>query len=163
LHRIRLQEASQRDEPLLERLHQLHRHDLSEFSGQALPADGRYTGADVPRYLGGSPYAAYLFTVAAEPAGFALVNHRSHAYAGESVRNLDDFFILRKWRRQGIGTEAARLLFARFPGLWQVNKRTYNLTAMAFWGRVVPALSGGDFTEHVAEGDIHMHVLRVSA
>ena len=46
-------------------------------------------------------------------------------------------FVLRKYRRAGIGTIAARALFARFPGRWQVRQLAMNAAATAFWRRAI--------------------------
>jgi predicted acetyltransferase len=32
-----------------------------------------------------------------------------------------EFFVLPKYRRGGVGTDAARAVFARFPGEWHVT------------------------------------------
>ena len=43
-----------------------------------------------------------------------------------SPHDMAEFFVMRKYRRHGIGIVAARELFARFPGDWQVRQLTAN-------------------------------------
>ena len=148
--------------PLLARLHQLYRHDLSRYSGQDIGSDGCFDDAHLGQYVTDSGYRAYLFQHEGRTVGFGLVNLQSHEIDGEVVRNLDDFFILRACRRRGLGAAAARALFADWPGRWQVNKRTYNPVAMAFWDYVVRQVAIGRVREHVAQETIHMHMFRVA-
>jgi predicted acetyltransferase len=51
---------------------------------------------------------------------------------------MSEFFVMRKYRRGGVGREAARLVFALFPGAWQVRQLHGNDAATAFWRAVVP-------------------------
>ena len=52
--------------------------------------------------------------------------------------DMAEFFVMRKYRRGGVGTEAARGLFARFPGAWQVRQMRFNPQATVFWRRAIP-------------------------
>ncbi len=153
--------AASGEAEILAGLFQLYRHDLSEYSGQDIGQDAAFDDRNLGRYLLPARYCAYLFHVGDQLAGFALVDLESNHVENETVSNLDDFFILRRWRRQGVGTEAATLLLSSRPGRWQINKRTYNPVAMNFWNRVVESVATGEIREHVTEGDIHMHIFRV--
>jgi predicted acetyltransferase len=64
-------------------------------------------------------------------AGFALVA------AGEP-HDMAEFFVMRKYRRAGVGTEAARAIFERFPGPWQVRQEDANVDAISFWRSAIP-------------------------
>jgi predicted acetyltransferase len=59
-----------------------------------------------------------------------------------------EFFVMRKYRRAGIGTQSARLVFARFPGSWEVRQVEANVTASEFWRSVIPV----PFQEEVRDG-----------
>ena len=50
---------------------------------------------------------------------------------------MEEFFILPRYRRAGIGTAAARRLIKRYPGDWQITQREQNSAAIAFWHRVL--------------------------
>jgi predicted acetyltransferase len=54
-------------------------------------------------------------------AGFALVRNDAF-FAGEGTRDISEFFILRRHRRRGVGTEVARPVFDRYPGKWEVTQ-----------------------------------------
>jgi predicted acetyltransferase len=65
-------------------------------------------------------------------AGFALVGERAQ-FAGDGVREVSEFFVLRRYRRRGVGTRAAGTLFARFPGRWELAELAWNVGAQRFW------------------------------
>ena len=68
-------------------------------------------------------------------AGFALVNR--FAYAENVDRTIAEFFVLKKYRNQGIGKKLAFHLFDKFPGRWEVRTLKENLTAQIFWRRII--------------------------
>ena len=65
-----------------------------------------------------------------------------------------EFFIMRKYRRQGIGEYVARYIFDQFTGAWQVGQIYENKSAIAFWRRVINRYSQGDFQEHDLNSEI---------
>ena len=75
-----------------------------------------------------------------------LVRDAAH-FAGEGTRDISEFFIVRRHRRRGVGTEVARLVFDRYPGKWEVTQLTRNVDAQAFWRRVIGAYTGGRYEE----------------
>jgi predicted acetyltransferase len=67
------------------------------------------------------------------------------------VSDIDEFFVLRRHRRAGVGTAAAALAFARRPGRWEVRESAANVPAQRFWRRAIDAATGGRFDEHQRE------------
>jgi predicted acetyltransferase len=79
-------------------------------------------------------------------AGFALV--RDEAWlAGAGTREVSEFFVLRRYRRRGVGEHVTRRLFDRFPGRWEVVQLASNLDAQAFWRAVIGRYTGGAFED----------------
>jgi len=68
-------------------------------------------------------------------------------FAGEGTRDISEFFVLRRHRRRGVGTEVARRVFDRYPGKWEVTQLTRNVDAQAFWRRVIGDYTGGRYDE----------------
>jgi predicted acetyltransferase len=58
-----------------------------------------------------------------------------------------EFFVMRKYRRQGVGEQVATLIFDMFPGKWEIQETTKNLSAQAFWRKVIGRYTGGRFGE----------------
>ncbi len=148
--------------PVLSNLVQLYLHDFSiylcdEASGQ-LDEAGRFDpGFDEERYTAahetGRPrFWGYLARVANRWAGFALVSDRvDKAHHAGPGCNMDEFFVLRCWRRQGVGRAMARQVFERHPGYWQITEIGPNTLAQAFWQAVVREHTGGRAREFTTE------------
>lgn len=117
---------------LLERLLQLYLYDFSEHAGYDVDEDGSFPYAWLEAYRHDADRHAYIVRAEGHPAGFALVR------SGEPTR-MAEFFVLRKYRRGGVGTRAARALFGKFPGPWSVTQLVSNREATEFWRRAIPA------------------------
>jgi predicted acetyltransferase len=124
-------EAVEADKPVVARLLELYLHDFSVFTGADVDADGRFGYDHLDAYWTERSRVPFLFRVEGRWAGFALVR------TGEP-HDMAEFFIMRKYRRGGVGLAAARELFARFPGEWQVRQMRANVDATAFWRRAIP-------------------------
>jgi predicted acetyltransferase len=79
-------------------------------------------------------------------AGFALVRDRAH-FAGAGMREVSEFFVLRRYRRRGVGARAARALFARFPGRWELAELSWNVGAQRFWRALLRRVAIGRIAE----------------
>jgi RNA polymerase sigma-70 factor (ECF subfamily) len=91
---------------------------------------------------------ALLIQLNGWPAGFAIVASPPNATKGVDYR-LQEFFVINKARQHGVGSAAARLLFDRLPGRWEVAYELANGPATAFWRKFIPAYTDGDFTEEM--------------
>ena len=122
--------ASERD--VLWRYLQFYIYEMSQFTG-ARPIDGVFTYGRFDAYWGNEERWAFWAQQAGDKAGFALVR----LDASDGRREIAEFFIVNRWRRRGVGSAFARLLFSRFPGLWKLHQLADNTTAIAFWHRVL--------------------------
>ena len=139
--------ATAAERPVLENLVQLYIHDFSElFAGTPrgdLSDDGRYR-VDIPldRWWQAADHIPLLLRLDGRLAGFALLNAAPHGIAPVD-HNVAEFFVVRKYRRAGLGTAAAHALFSRYPGRWEAAVMRGNSAARGFWERCItthPAL-----------------------
>ncbi|MGH3281079.1 MAG: GNAT family N-acetyltransferase [Trebonia sp.] len=84
-----------------------------------------------------------MFRVDGAWAGLALV------FTGDP-HDIAEFFVMRKYRRRGIGAEAVAQLFERFPGEWTVRQQLSNPAATTFWRKAIPY----PFREAVEAGEV---------
>lgn len=80
-------------------------------------------------------------------AGFVLVTRGSPASDDPDVLDIAEFFVLRRYRRSGVGRAAAFLLWDRLPGQWIVRVSEGNRGAIPFWAGVIADYTGGTATE----------------
>jgi predicted acetyltransferase len=138
---VTLRSVRPRDVPIVQHLIQLYIYDLGG-DRWGVERDGTFGSPSWHRSFwrrrGG---AHFVVRVDGRPAGFALVRHRAQ-FAGVGVREMSEFFVLRRYRRRGIGTRVARALFARFPGSWELAVLTWN-PARRFWRGVIRRVAVG--------------------
>jgi predicted acetyltransferase len=143
---------------LIRNLYPLYLHDLTEFT-EFYDVDER--GIFFPDYLPdwldrvGPTTHPLIVRAGGKPAGFALVAQAPfpHMTRGRDYR-MCEFFVLKRYRRRGVGRRAAQAIFARFPGLWEVSELPLNTGAIAFWRRTIGEYTGGAFAEGVEHGDV---------
>ena len=129
---------------------ELYQYELSDFWHQELDAQARY-GYDLQRHHEGTRFFAYVALEGSQYVGLALV-----APAGVTLAEgswLEQFFILKRYRRAGAGRTLAEYVFRSHPGAWEVGQMPANVAAQAFWRKVIGAFTRGQFTEvTVTEG-----------
>lgn len=133
------------DRPVLSRLLELYQYDLSEVWPQDLNIHGEY-GFAVDRYLRNPLLRAYLFQVDGKYAGFGLVD--PDVSLPENQYWMGQFFVMKRYRRMGVATRAARHIFDQFRGRWEVGQMPLNHAAQAFWRRVIGDYTNGHYVEH---------------
>lgn len=144
--------ATATEEPVLRNLTQLYAYDFSEIMGSDIPDSGRFPDSIIDGCVDGACRHAFLLRVDDRLAGFAIVETRSRLTGDESVRDMAEFFVARRHRGRGVGAEAARVLFDRFGGRWEVRETNRNVAALAFWRKVIGRYTGGHFEESVHDG-----------
>lgn len=136
--------ASDAERDLLQRMLELYQHDLSDIWDQDLDANGEY-GYALDRYWNDPTCTPYIIRVDEHAAGFALVDNKIKIPGGTFW--MDQFFIMKKYRGQGVGAVAAKRVFTLHPGEWQVGQMTANYAAQVFWRRVIGEFTKGNFAE----------------
>jgi predicted acetyltransferase len=154
---VTLQIATTGDATLLSNLLELYQYDLSEIFPIKIGADGRFGYEKLPLYWS-EPDAnfAYVIRSRAEVAGFALVTRGSPATDDPDDFDLAEFFVLRSYRRSGVGRRAAFLLWDRHRGQWVVRVSQMNLGALPFWEGAIREYTGGLFCEKEYRGKSNM-------
>jgi len=140
---LELRELTAETRPVVERLWQLYRHDLSEFRDSQLDENGLFHTRPLEPFLDDDPdRRGYLFYRDARPVGLALV-----AGVAAEPRVLHEFFVVRRVRREGVGGAAIRELFRLHPGTWEIAFQENNTAAARFWRGIAAATADDDWRE----------------
>lgn len=139
--------AAAEERALLENLAQLYCYDFSEVLGMHVEEDGRFGGVDLAPYWVDEWRHPFLLRVDDKLAGFALICERSKITGSSGVFDMAEFFVLRSFRRQGVGRAAAFAAFDRFEGSWEVRQRVENPDATALWRQTISAYTGDSYEE----------------
>jgi len=133
---IELQIATIEDKPILRHLLELCLHDYSEFNGKDVNEHGLFGYPYLDHYWTEAGRYPFLIRVEGTLAGFVLVRQLK-AEGDEPLWQMAEFFILRKYRRRGVGRSVVHQVFDRFQGKWQVTQEEGNRSAQAFWKQVI--------------------------
>lgn len=138
------------DFPAIGRMLELYQYELSDIWHQELGPSGEF-GYDLTRHRAGERFFAHVALVNERFAGFALV--APAAVTQKEGFWMEQFFILKRYRRMGLGQALARHTLLSHPGAWEVGQMFANPTAQVFWRQVIGRLTGGSYAEiRVTEG-----------
>ena len=144
---VSLSVATAADRAALENLMQLYSYDWSELRSAGVGDDGRFADYPLAAYWEDDWRHPLLLRVDGRLAGFALVSGRSRLTGAPGVFDMAEFFVMRGYRRQGVGLAAASAALDRFNGPWEIRQRDENVAAIAFWRKVVDRYTGGRYRE----------------
>ncbi|HEX9997170.1 MAG TPA: GNAT family N-acetyltransferase [Abditibacterium sp.] len=133
------------DKFVLQNLLELCLHDYSEFADKDLNSHGLFGYRHLDHYWTEEGRHAFFVRVSGKLAGFVLVQH--HEEGDKTWHSIAEFFILRKYRSQGIGKATAIRVFDMFPGAWRVHQEPSNLPAQRFWHKVIEIYTNNNYQQ----------------
>jgi predicted acetyltransferase len=143
--------ASYEQKQIINNLMQFYMYDFSEFVDLDVKADGFFAAyKNLDDYWNDENRFPYIIQNEEKPIGFALV--RLIESAQRSHYSIAEFFVMKKYRKKGIGKQTAIQLFNLHKGLWEVFQRESNKPAQLFWNNVIGAYTKGNFTERFEDG-----------
>ncbi len=128
--------AGVEDAGVLANLLELYAHDFSEFRALEIGEDGRFGYSSLPLYWSESGRHPFLIRIDGKLAGLVLIAGKG------SVWDMAEFFVMRGWRRLGVGTRVAHDVWRRFPGPWVVRVIETNIAGRAFWAGAISTFTG---------------------
>lgn len=128
---------------LFDRLVQLYAYDYSEMYPTKLGPDGVFpVDAGFAELWTDTARHTRIMMVNDEAAGFGIVRQ-----AANGTFHMEHFFVVRKFRRVGLGRLAAYHFFKMFSGHWSVKQIAANPKAQKFWRSVINGYTAGRYHE----------------
>ncbi|MDR0227517.1 MAG: hypothetical protein LBI72_00380 [Flavobacteriaceae bacterium] len=131
----------------LRNLMQLYKYDFSEYDPEDVDLFGLYDYPYLDYYFVEPDRFAYLIRIEGVLAGFVLVRYTGEVKENIAVVEMVEYFILKKFRRNRIGSKVAKIIFNKHEGYWKVAVLESNIDAFCFWKKVITELKGNDFQE----------------
>ena len=155
-HEVVLDVATPSDVGLIGNLLELYTHDLSDVFPVQLGTDGRFGYQQLPLYwLEPERRYPFLIRCGGQVAGFALIKRASSEPSGADDFDVAEFFVLRRFRRSGVGRAAALLVWNRWVGHWTVRVSEGNRSGVRFWASIIAEYAHGSQVETTRAGDPH--------
>ncbi len=138
---------------VIEFIQLLHRHRIEVIidGGWGVDAQGRFGYPYLDLYWTEQGRHPFLLRMDGKLAGFALVN--KHTILPTSEWSIAEFFIMRKYRRRGLGKQVAHFIFDQFRGRWEVSQIAADPGVRQFWKKVIGEYTGGRFEEVVFDDE----------
>jgi len=156
---VTVEPATAEQAPILSQLLELYSHDFSELLELPIGEDGRFGYPYLPLYWREPTRFPFLVRADGALAGFVLIRQGSLVSGAPEVYDVSEFFVLRGYRRRGVGHEAAFATWRHFPGRWEVRVSQNNAAALAFWQRTINAFTGDLLTPTLVGSDgKYMHL-----
>jgi predicted acetyltransferase len=130
---------------LLRNLFEHYCHDMSEWFEIDTGADGRYAHDTSSVWRDG--HDVYLARVGDSIAGFALIGSGNEWVGEIGAHDVHEFFIMRRFRRRGVGQSMTTFLWNEHLGEWLVRVLEANTPALLFWRNAISRYSVGSYRE----------------
>ncbi len=143
---VEISEVPIADKAVLRNLVELYQYDFSEIQHADVTEHGVFGYRYLDHYWTDGHRTPFFIRADEKLAGFALVRHLDDG--GYSIA---EFFVMRAYRRRGVGRMAVRELFARFGGRWSFDVLEANTGAIPFWRSIAGAEEGQE--ESTEDGD----------
>ena len=149
---FKLIKASSKYKNVINNLFQFYIYDFSEYNKSDLEENGLY--ADYPNleayWKEVNLRYPYVIKKNEKYVGFVFVEI-TESYE-RSYFSVAEFFILKKYRRQGIGRAVANQIFNLHKGQWEIHQIESNKPAQIFWNKVIGEYTKGQFKERLENG-----------
>lgn len=157
--RIRDAKNAQSDRSWIQNQYLEYLEDLSQLSMNTgmFPAAGEFGERKqelMARWFADDSAHPLIILKNDRPTGFALVSRPPRNQRDQIDFRMSEFFVAANARRLGVGRDAARLIFDRFAGAWEITEFLYNLAAVSFWRVIVNDYTQGRFRESTVHGEV---------
>lgn len=159
---VTIEKALLKEKEIVISLFNYYLYEFSDLMGSELNENGTYlrnTSLIAP-YWEKPNHIPYFIKVNGEIAGFIFVRYFPDE---EKLLDIDQFFILRKFKRRGVGSKAFELCLKAHNGNWLVRVLKENESGLSFWQSVIGSVTKNNF-KHAFEFDreTEMHFFRFS-
>lgn len=134
----------------LSRLMELYSYDFSEFLPLDVNEEGYFGYPQLDEYWTDPNRHPFFVKVDDKLAGFVLVRSFPTSETGHT-HSIAEFFVMKRYRRHGIGKSVAHQIFHMFTGKWEVFQLKSNLPAQAFWRSTICEFTNNQYEEREEE------------
>ena len=140
-------------------LFNLYLYDFTEFTNDDIKEHGHFSDHYLnplwPNELWTEKYFhPFFIRVDDKLAGFMIIANSGRKYINdENAQTVLEFFVMKKYRRNGVGKFAAKAAFDMFRGKWEVCQMQNNFPARKFWKSVISEYTENNYQECGTEND----------
>ncbi len=134
---IEIRKAKLKEKETVNNLFQLYEYDFSEYYLDDVDEKGLYPSYKyLDLYFIEDNRDLYIVTVDEKIAGFFMIN-KYPAFLPIGTNSIAEFFILKKYRKNGLGSFAFNFIFNNYKGRMEIKVLKKNKPAALFWDKVI--------------------------
>jgi predicted acetyltransferase len=143
---VQLTPISEDRKEVLHHFYQFYHYDFSQFTDEDINSFGSYE-ISLEHYWQDPRWNPFFIYYADKIVGFLVVLFENYDVDPNPTHVIYDFMVLRKFRRNGIGREAAVRAFDLYKANWKVAQLSSNEPAILFWRDVIRGYTDDNYTE----------------
>lgn len=151
--KVELVAAIPNDSLLISRLLELYVYDFTEYMDFDVDEEGLFH-YPFENYFTTPDHYIYLVRVDKKIAGLVLM-YKSVDEQNQLYYSIAEFFILKKYRKNGVGRTIAGMIFSLYPGRWLIYQSKKNIPAQVFWRKVIFEWTEGNYLEYYKDEKPH--------
>jgi predicted acetyltransferase len=144
--RIEVIPVLEAEKTILGNLIELYEYDFSEFQNTDVNSLGLYGYSYLDYYWTENRRFPYFIKVDGKLAGFVMVCGHCYVSKDNETLFMSEFFIMKKYRRNGIGKTVAKEVFNLHKGKWELTIHPKNPVALQFWPAVIEDCVGNAYS-----------------
>ncbi|MDR1180196.1 MAG: GNAT family N-acetyltransferase [Spirochaetales bacterium] len=144
-----LVKKKEKEKEILKNLSEKYSYEISQYLENDVNALGLYNywddfDFDFDYYWSQKKWRPYFIKVDKKLAGFVLITNEKR-FSNNTKYFLQDFFVMYKYRRMGVGTYILEIIFEKFKGKWELLCHHKNNPARIFWRKNIKRFSNNNF------------------
>jgi len=140
-----LRQVELADREILANLLEKYDYEFSQYDGRDVNNLGLYGYKYLDYYWTADNRWAYFIEVGGKLAGFVMVNDFPEAEDRKTDFSIAEFFVMYKYRQNGIGKKALFMVLGLHKGKWQLKKHPDNTVSALFWDEVINEYTNGNY------------------
>lgn len=138
---LKIKKVELGEKPILRNLMEYYEYDFSIYTQRDVNSSGTFEYKYLDNYWTEQNRFPFFIILDKKLIGFALIRK----IESDNYFSVAEFFILKKYRRKGLGLIVANKLFDMFSGTWKVHQHKDNLIAQKFWEKVINLYTKGNY------------------
>ncbi|WMT39733.1 GNAT family N-acetyltransferase [Paenibacillus sp. D2_2] len=142
-------QASKKYEDIIRNLMQFYIYDFSEFVKCDVEDDGLFREYPYLEDYWKEVNHRFPYVIKQEDKYIGFVFVRFIESEERNYYSIAEFFIMKKYRKEGIGKAVAKQIFDFHKGQWEVYQLESNKPAQVFWNKVINEYTQGEFKDRI--------------
>lgn len=144
---VEIERVKEEQREILAHLIELYEYDFSEYENSDVNSYGLYGYSYLDYYWTEKNRYAYFIKVDGKLAGFAMVCGYCYVSKDKETLFMAEFFVMKKYRKQGIGKYTAKEVLKKHPGKWELTVHPNNQISYRFWKGVISEVAKSEIVE----------------